>query len=195
MEPAPLTRRLDANPSRVPLWSGYILTMPTLTRRHVLAAGALVLALGAGAGLWVGSWWDQDPAAGLLVLSEDEVAILDALAEAIFPAGGDPAIGGRAAGCGRFTDKVLSGMAETQANLVRLSIHALESLPLATHHARFSALDTPTATQLVRDWLAHPQPEVRGVIQSLYIFLGTAWTTHPEVAPRIVALSTCGYGR
>ena len=166
-----------------------------LSRRHVLAAGALVLATGAVAGGVAWSWWDQAAAGGLRTLSEDEVTVLDALAEAIFPSGGDPAIGGREAGCGRYTDVVLSGMAATQCNLVRLSIHALDAATLPTHGARFASLDTATATTVVRGWLHSDLPELRGVVQSLYIFLGTAWTTHPAVAPRIVALSTCGYGR
>jgi hypothetical protein len=166
-----------------------------LSRRHVLAASGLLLALGAVAGGTAATWWDQDALEGLQVLSEEEVKLLDALAEAIFPSGGDPAIGGREAGCGRFTDRVLAGMAPNQANLVRLSLHALDQLTLPTHGARFHTLDTPAATAVVRSWLASDLAELRGVVQSFYIFLGTAWTTHPEVAPRIQRLSSCGYGR
>lgn len=154
-----------------------------------------MLAAGALGGGTLASWWDQEPSEGLRVLSEEEVEMLDALAEAIFPSGGDPAIGGREAACGRFTDRVLSGMAPTQANLVRLSLHALDPLTLPTHGARFHTLPTVTATEVVRSWLSSDLAELRGVVQSFYIFLGTAWTTHPQVAPRIQRLSNCGYGR
>ena len=167
----------------------------SLSRRRVLAAAGLAAATAAlGAGGVVASWWNEAPEAGLRVLSSEEEGIVDAFGEACFPSGGDPAVGGREARCGRTFDRVLSGMVPAQSRLLKLALHALDAWTLTTHGSRFHRLPTPEATQVVQSWLNHDLPEVRGVVQSLYIFCGTAWTIHPDVAARIAAMSRCGYG-
>lgn len=166
------------------------------TRRHFLAAAGLVAAAGtAGVGGTVASWWDQPADAPLLVLSDAESAILDAFAEALYPSGGDPALGGREAGVARYLDGLILSMADEQANLLRLSLHALDALPLTTHGARLRDLAPPVSTAVVRGWLDLDQPELRGVVQSFTLFCGMAYFSHPAVAPRIAALSNCGFGR
>jgi hypothetical protein len=166
-----------------------------LTRRHFLAASGLVAAGAAlAAGGVAASWWDTPADAPLHVLSEEEADILDALAEAIYPEGGDPGIGGRRARCGRACDTVMRGLVPTQAKLLKLAIHALDALPVPTHGRRLRYLPTPAATDAVRSWLRSDLAELRGVVQSLAIFVGTAWTLHPEVQPRIAAMTRCGYG-
>jgi hypothetical protein len=74
-------------------------------------------------------------------------------------------------------------------------LHALDALPLATHGARLRDLAPPVSTAVVRGWLDLDQPELRGVVQSFSLFCGMAYFSHPEIAPRIAALSTCGFGR
>jgi hypothetical protein len=166
-----------------------------LTRRHFLAASGLAAAGTAlAAGGLAASWWDTPADAPLQVLSEDEADILDALAEAIYPEGGDPAIGGRRARCGRACDTVMQGLVPTQAKLLKLAIHALDALPVVPHGARLRHLPTAAATDVVRGWLRSDLAELRGVVQSLAIFVGTAWTLHPDVQPRIAAMTRCGYG-
>jgi len=166
-----------------------------LTRRRLLAAAGLAAATAAlGAGGVVASWWNEAPEAGLRVLSSEEEAIVDAFGEACFPSGGDPAVGGREARCGRTFDRVLSGMVPAQARLLKLALHALNAWTLAGCGAHFDRLPTAQATEVVQSWLNHEFPEVRGVVQSLYIFCGTAWTLHPTVAARVAAMSRCGYG-
>lgn len=166
------------------------------TRRQILAGAALALGgVLAGVGATAVHWWDQDPAEPYRHLSADEVAFLDAFAEAIFPAGGDPPLGGRGARVGRYLDTVvLAGLHPTQRNLLRLAMHALETLPLATHGSAFSALPRETATRVIAAWVDHEQAELRGVAQSLYIFVGMAWFAHPEVAPSVTASFSCGFG-
>lgn len=167
-----------------------------LSRRHFLAAAGLVAAASTtlAAGGLAASWWDAPADAPLHVLSDEEAEILDALAEAIHPEGGDPAIGGRRARCGRACDTVMQGLVPTQAKLLKVAIHALDALPVVTHGARLRHLPTPTATDIVRGWLRSDLAELRGVVQSLAIFVGTAWTLHPDVQPHIAAMTRCGYG-
>ncbi len=168
----------------------------TLSRRHVLAGFALVSAAScAGVGAVAASWWKQDALAPLVLLSTEEVSIFDAIAEAAYPEGGDPPIGGRRAGVGRWLDAVLRAMPEEQSALLRLGLHALDASTLVTHGARFRALDTPTATDALRGWLTSDLAELRGVAQSLTIFVGMGWFSHPEVAPLVARHSTCGLGR
>jgi hypothetical protein len=167
-----------------------------LSRRHVLASAALVAAAGvAAAGGVAAAWWDQAPEAPLRALSADEADILDAFAEALYPTGGDPLLGGKDAGVAAYLDGLLGAMEDEQANLLRLALHALDALPLATHGARLRDLAPPDSTDLVRSWLAVDQAELRGVVQSFALFCGMAYFSHPDVAPRIAALSHCGFGR
>lgn len=165
-----------------------------LTRRHFLAATALVAGAGAVTGATAYRWWDQDPAEPYRVLSADEVRFLDALAEAMFPAGGTPPLGGREAGVARYVDLVIGGMHPTQGKLVRLSLHALDALPVASHGARFSTLALADAQAQVAEWTAHPVFEIRALFQSFYIFVAMAYLAHPKVSPLISPSFNCGFG-
>lgn len=165
-----------------------------LTRRHVLAAGALVAggtAVGAAGVAW--SWWDQPAGAGYRHLSPDEAAFFDALAEAIFPAGGEPALGGGAAGVSHYVDGVLAGMHPTQRDLLRLAVHAFDALALP-EGGFFADLPHARARAQVEAWLVHPVFEVRGVFQSFYIFAVMAYLAHPQVAPIVGRSFSCGFG-
>ena len=163
------------------------------TRRQLLAAAAAIAGAsltGAGALAW--SWWDQAPGTPYATLSADEVAVLDAIAEACFPAGGDPALGGREAGIARYFDGVMQALVPSQRKLMKLGLHALDTLPVATHGSHFSALPTAAASALLGDWLQSGIAEVRGVAQSFTIFVSMAYFAHPAVTPRIAHLYRCG---
>ena len=164
-----------------------------LTRRHLLA-GAALLATASVTGV-AASWWDQAAGGAYVVLSDDEAAIFEAFAEAVYPAGGEPVLGARDAGVSAYLDAVLSGMIATQRDLLRLSLHAPDALPVATTGSRLRALPVADATAIIAAWLAFPNAEVRGLVQSFHIFAGMAYLTHPEVAPLIAGHFGCGYGR
>jgi hypothetical protein len=92
-------------------------------------------------------------------------------------------------------DEIWSGLAPTQRRLLRLSFHALDALTLPTHGAHLSSLPIEDARAVFTGWLQHPRPELRGVAQSLHIFLGGAYLSHPEVAPILASQFSCGWGR
>lgn len=166
-----------------------------LTRRHFLAASALVAGSGVvAAGATAYRWWDQPPSAPFRALSADEAAFFDALAEAIFPAGGDPPLGGRDANVARYVDDVVAGLAPTQAKLLRLAVHAFDNLPRASAGARFSVLPVGEAQAVMRGWIDSPVFEIRGIFQSFYIFTAMAYLAHPKVAPTLAPMFTCGFG-
>lgn len=165
-----------------------------VTRRQLLAASSLLGgAVIAGAGGVAFRWWDQPSHTPYAVLSADEAAILDAFAEACFPAGGDPPLGGAAAGVGRYFDGILEGLVPTQQKLLRLALHGLDAFPLATHRAYLTDLPVPDATATVTAWLRSTRPEIRGLAQSFFIFVGMAWMAHPDVRPRIAPMFGCGF--
>lgn len=171
-----------------------------LSRRQLLglaAASAAAVGLGATAA----RWWEAPPGAPWQVLSDEEARFLDALADAAFPpaAPDDPApvarIGGREAGAARFVDGILVAMEGDQRSLLRLSFHAFDAATLPTRAARFTDLPPEAARAQVLDWLRSPIPELRSAFTSVYLFIGMAWTTHPEVAAHLQPMFRCGYGR
>lgn len=167
-----------------------------LTRRHLLAASGLTAAAAMlGPAALALRWWEQPPMEGLRYLSKDEVDFLDAFAEAVFPAGGNPPLGGRAAQVGRFADEIWSGMVPFQRNLVRESVHAFDHLARVDGGDRLTLLPQADAERVISGWMHHARSEVRGIATTFHIFAAMAWTTHPEVADVFAARFRCGYGR
>lgn len=167
----------------------------SLTRRHVLAGAAAIAAAGSlSVGVVAARWWDQPASAPLAHLSIEEVAFLDALADAVFPEGGTPALSGRQAHVSRYVDAVLIGMVPMQRELLRLGLHALDALAVAETGAFYSALDPGRAASVLRGWLAAGDPNLRGLAQSMYIFVGMAYLAHPDVAPVLAPQFRCGFG-
>ena len=165
-----------------------------ITRRHLLAAAVALAMAPAGAAGVVYSWWSQPAQAPLRHLSASEVAFFDALADAIFPAGGTPALSGREAGVSRYIDGVLAGMAETQRDLFRVALHALNTLAWKQAGATRPELDAGPVGEVLRGWLTGTDGNLRGLAQSLHIFVGMAYLAHPEVSPVLAEQFGCGFG-
>lgn len=181
--PDPSTRGIDPQVART-------------SRRRFLTVAALGAAAAAAGGLALGPvrWWNQPPEAPYRYVSADEVVFLDALAEAAFPAGGTPALGGAAAAVPRYLDLVLAGLVGTQRSLIRLSMHAMDNLARLSHGVPFHALPPDAAQAQLRAWLASPSAAERGLAQSLHLFVAMAYTAHPAVAPTLSPWFTCGFG-
>lgn len=170
----------------------------SLRRRDVLAAVAAVAVLGlagaASTAAVVCSWWEQPPDAPLRNLSVDEVAVLDAIAEAIFPAGGIPSLSGREAKVGRYLDALLAGMVPMQRDLFRLALHGLNTLAYVQVGGTLPELGPEGVGALLRRWLVSGDANLRGIAQSLHVFVSMAYLAHPEVSPVIAAQFGCGFG-
>ncbi len=169
-----------------------------ITRRHLLATAGLASAAAVGGALATGTvyrvWWNQPADATARLLSPDEIAFLDALADAMFPPDTGLPLRGRDANVARTVDLVLTGMHPSQSKLVRLSLHALDQYALPSQHTAFRNLDPAAAGEVLRAWLSHDLAEVRGLTASLYIFVAMAWSIHPDVAPTLAGQFKCGYG-
>jgi hypothetical protein len=170
-----------------------------LTRRHLLAASALVggtaLIGTTGVGLGYRAWWDQPHARNLLSLSDDEAAFADALADAIFPPSEVFPLRGREAGVASVMDEVLQGMTSPQRKLLRLSLHALDQYPRISFGKPFRELSSEEGAQVVAEWTSSPVAELRGIVASVYIFTAMAFSLHPQIAPIFAKSFRCGYGR
>ncbi len=168
------------------------------TRRFLLTASTAVAAtavLGTiGAGMVYRNWWDQPADVAMGVLSTDELAFLDAFADAIFPPDTGLPLRGREAQVGRTVDAVLVGMHPNQSKLVRLSLHALDQYSLPTHGTAFRNLPIDAAREVLHSLVSTEITEVRGLVASIYIFVALGWSIHPTVAPTLAVQFKCGYG-
>jgi hypothetical protein len=167
-----------------------------ITRRQLLAAGLAVAAAGAaGLGAVGASWWDRAPGAGLLVLSTDEHAFIQAIAEAWMPAGGEPALSGADAALGDWFDAVLSGMPGPPRRQLKLLLHGLDCLPIPTHASRYTTLQLQDRQEVLHGWLHSDQYLLRSAVQAVMVLVGLGWSTHPAVAEGMRPWFGCGFGR
>ena len=172
------------------------MSAPKFTRRHVLAIAAATGAAGGlatGARLW--SWWDRPATEGYQMLSEHEVELVDSLCEAIFPAGGTPAISGRDVGAARYVDDTLGDVVEPMGNLLRLVLHALDDWARLTRGSGWASLSVEDRGAALQSWTRNESHLVRGAVTGLIIFICAAYTTHPEVQKAAGWDFPCGYNR
>ena len=155
---------------------------------------ALAVACGGGVGGLGWSWWSAPADAPYRFLSSEEAAFCVALAAALYPRGGEPALGGRDVGADRFVDVVMGSMPEFQQHGLKLLMHAMDNAAKLSDLKSFRSLERDRAEALVWSWLEAPLAEQRSAVQSLALLVGMAYTTHPEVAPFFSRWSGCGYG-
>ncbi len=167
-----------------------------VTRRHVLAASsAVALVAAGGAGAIAARWWNLPADHGYIWLSAQEIAFIEALADALFPPGGEPSLAGADAGLSRWFDEVLDHLPPGKAREFKLLLHALDALATVEGGAGFAALDRATRWSMARSWVTSPIPELRGATLGLSTLLGGGYTTHPDAAPFFAKWHGCGYGR
>lgn len=169
---------------------------PRVTRRQVLAVSGLVAAAGAvGGGLRVLSWWDREAGEGYEILSADEAEIVDAVAEAIFPPGGTPALSGKDAGIAGWFDTVLAHTPQPTPNLIRTLMHALDDSARVSRGRGFARLPLEVRTARLQGWLTHSNHNVRGAFGSLALFVSMGYCGHPEVKAACGWIWPCGFER
>jgi hypothetical protein len=167
-----------------------------VTRRQIVAIGAASAAVGAVAGAaGVASWWLGPPGGGYRVLSTGEGAIVRAVADAAFPPVAAIVVRpGGELGIDHFFDGLLHHLDAATRRDLQLLLHAVDVAPLATHAARFHALDAPLQREALADWIDSDTLEVRAATMALLVLLGNGWVLHPDVAPMFAAWHACGFG-
>jgi len=162
----------------------------------MLAAAGVVAAAGTvGVGLRAASWWDQDPADGWRALSPREVDLFDALADAMFPPGGTPALAGSESGVTRWLDAVLADQPEPTGDLIRLLLHALDDEARLTTGHSITGLSLEARADKLRGWLANENHLVRGAVTSISLFLSMGYCGHPDVIKACGWIWPCGFER
>jgi len=169
---------------------------PRFTRRQVAAAGLLAGGVGLGVtALRVGSWWQKDVGEGLECLAGCEVDLVDAFAEALFPAGGTPALSGADAGVSAWMDAHLATLPEDTASQLRLLMNALDDWARVTQGSRFADLPVEVRSAKLEGWMTHDNHLVRGAISGLTIFVSMAYCLHPDVKKACGWIWPCGMGK
>ena len=167
-----------------------------ISRRHLLALSAGTAAVGAiGTGGVLISWWDQPAEDPYLSLSAKEGAFVRAWSGAAFPATQTIPLAGSNAGLDRFFDQMLQSVPSEMENLLKLLLNGLDALPSPSHSASFRELTQSDQRDLFDSWSKSDVGAFRSAVQSLTLLLGMGWSTHPDVAPFMQKLHSCGYGR
>ena len=171
-------------------------SVPRFTRRQVLATGAaLATATVAVSGGRVASWWDRDAAEGYEALSAKEVSIVEALSDAMFPPGGDPALSGTEAGLARYFDGIMAAMDPPTDKLLRLLLNALDDWAFFETGHSYSKLPLEDRMSTLEGWMGHDSHHVRGAVSGLLVFLGMGYCGHPDVKAAAGWVFPCGYSR
>ena len=166
-----------------------------VTRRQILAlaaAGAAVAMVGSSAALH--SWWERPAGRDYRVLDDTEGAIVQALAGAAFPAGGEIDVPGASMGLDHFFDELLAHMETTAAHELRILLRVLDAGPLWSHRSRFRSLDAAEQRATLAAWLDDDLLEVRSASMGVLVLLGSGWAVHPQVSAVFARWHQCGFG-
>lgn len=165
--------------------------MGTLVSRRTLLQGGLAV----GAALAVGGTVAlPHPAPGRRVLSVGELALVGAIAEALFPRGAFP-IDGLEAGVPERVDVLLEQMVlPLQARGFRYLLRGLDWGTLGSRGVRFVDLPVAERAEVLAAWGAPTVLPRRVASDAIKMLLGTAYFSHPDVQARIGWRSLCSGG-
>ena len=167
-----------------------------ISRRHLLALSASTAAVGAmGASTLAIRWWDQPATAPYKCLSEGEAAFVRAWAGVAFPETEPTPMSGDRAQLDRFLDQVLHFAPPDAAKLLKLLLNGLDAASVPTHGSTFVSLDDADKLDRFEAWTHSDLSLFRSATQGLVLLIGMGWSTHPDVAPVMERMHSCGFGR
>jgi choline dehydrogenase-like flavoprotein len=125
-----------------------------LTRRHLLKLGlgaGVVVAAGVGAAAW-GLLRHKPAAPGRSVLSNDEVAVVVAVAEAYFPRGNGFGVSAFDVDVGAVVDGYVAGLLSRERRGIRALLRGLEAWPVMSgaSTSTFASLDVAARIEVLR---------------------------------------------
>ena len=170
--------------------------LPLLDRRTFFKGS--VLGIGA---LWIGTiakplQAESLPAKNFELLSETEVAIVTAIANALFPAGGSIPQSGEEAGLIQFMDQYLKAADPGTAKLIRLLFRIFEYGPIifAESASRLSRLSVEDATRHLEGWADSSIYFRRAGMQTIKLFFGMGFYANEDVRAVIGWKNECPSG-
>lgn len=158
------------------------------------AAAALSVGGAVGVGGIAARWWDRKPGDGLVVLSDDEYAFIQAIAEAWMPRGGTPELSGADANLGGFIDESLERSNDLTRKGLKLLMQALDDVPVPSHLSAYRNLPLDVRQELLAAWLVSEATMFRRGVQGVMALVSLGWTIHPDVAAFFAPSFGCGYG-
>jgi hypothetical protein len=166
-----------------------------VTRRQILALSATAAAVAmVGSGVALRAWWERPPGRDYRVLDDTEGAIVQALAGAAFPAGGEIDVDGSAMGLDHFFDELLGHMESEAAHELRILLRVLDAGPLWSHRTMFRSLGAADRRAVLDAWLDDDLLEVRSASMGVLVLLGSGWALHPRVSAVFARWHQCGFG-
>lgn len=160
------------------------------------SAAATALALGGIALSWDGitqlSWiWDDEPAQGFAILSDEETKIVRALAGAIFP--GDAKMpSGETCELDVFMDSYLAAIPRETAGLLRLLLRSINNMAMLDLGGRLHTRRLDERIALVKAWDMSSLGLRRSIFQSVKVILGMGYFERPEVLAAAGIAYECG---
>jgi hypothetical protein len=166
--------------------------MAGITRRTLLTGGAVgagLAAVGAGAATIA-----LQPAPGARTLSAGELAVVDAIAEVVFPGAPFP-LDGIQAGVAAEVDRILADMLHPlHARGFRALLQSLEWGTLASRGAAFSRLSLAERREVLSTWSDPAVFPRRLAGDAFRLVLGMAYFQHPEILAHIGWSTGCDDG-
>ena len=152
-----------------------------ITRRGVLLSGALL-----GAALLTGRIvWLAQPAAGMRVLSQKELDIIEAIAAVLFPPGTFSVYGGDGGTAPRLDVLLDEMLDEISADGFRYLLRAMEVGTLIARGVSFTSLSPDEAREVIDIWFSEEPAPRRMVSDSFKVLLGIGFLNRPEVIAEI----------
>ena len=167
-----------------------------ISRRHLLALTAGTAAVGAlGASGLAITWWNQAPTDPYKCLSKGEATFVRAWAGVAFPATDATPLSGDVAHLDRFFDQVLQFAPADATKMLKLLLNALNAASFPTHGSDFVTLDDAAKLDRFEAWTHSDFSLFRSATQGLVLLIGMGWSIHPEVAPVMKNMHSCGFGQ
>jgi len=154
-----------------------------LVSRRALFRGSLLAAAGIGVG---GLGWLREAAVGFRVLAPDEVTIVEALAEALYPVGNPMGVSWLDIDVAQAFDTILADyMLPHNVTAIRYLLRTLEVATLVSRGLPFSACSPGMRVQIYEIWSQEDPFPRRLALDGLKGVLCMAYYDHPEVKKAI----------
>ncbi len=155
------------------------------------AVGAAIGSIGYRVGA---VWWDQTPAATYKLLSVQEGLIVASIADAMFPGERFGMPNAVKIGIVEFFDEYLATVDKQSANLIRLLVHAVDEISVATRGKirRFHLRDRDDRVAILAAWDNSVIAARRSAFQTLKFLICSGYCENKQVLRAAGIEFSCG---
>jgi len=142
----------------------------------------------------VGLWWNRRPGDGLEALSDQEYEIVQAMAEALFPPGGNPPQSGSELNLGGFVDAQVASLDVDLRRVMKAGLHAIDDLTILTDWGLkpFRKHDLERRQQIIAEWETSEAFPKRGLLLLYKWYIGMGFMEHPGMLEVLDIDYICG---